>query len=129
MISSNTLGQFTGTQSYTRWSPLFHRHVLTDGAKYIADEGSAYWLMDAIASYHSKCMRDPMLRDFQVWKLNVKDGKGKLTCWRDTGPGQKPVITQRFHTDFEMEEITLWLAPTSGPDGQLLYVIYLPSEH
>ena len=44
------LDQFTGTEGYIRWSPLFRRMVLTDGAKFVADNGGAhgaYWLVDA----------------------------------------------------------------------------------
>ena len=44
------LAQFSGTDGYIRWSPLFPRMTLTDGAKFVADNGGtsgAYWLMDA----------------------------------------------------------------------------------
>ena len=33
------LAQFTGTESYHRWSPLFPRMVLTDGAMFVAENG------------------------------------------------------------------------------------------
>ncbi len=45
------LKQFIGSITYTRFSPLFPNVVLTDGAKYLADECGAYWLMDMIASH------------------------------------------------------------------------------
>ena len=53
-----------------RWSPLFRQMVLTDGAKFVADNGGAhgaYWLMDAIASHQPKALRNEMLRDIQFW--------------------------------------------------------------
>ena len=36
------LDQFTGTKGYTRWSPLFRRMVLTDGTKFVADNGGGH---------------------------------------------------------------------------------------
>ena len=42
------LAQFTGTQTYTR---ITRRHLLTDGARYLADQAECYWLMDAVASH------------------------------------------------------------------------------
>lgn len=142
------LDQFTGTESYTRWSILFRNHVLTDGAKFLADNGGehgAYWLMDAIASYHAKCMKDPMLRDMQFWTLKVnreppakpmtvgavlqhKQGGQKamavLTCERDTG---NVAFRQEIpYTDFQLDEIKLYVAPMG--DGQH-FVILLPSEY
>ena len=46
------LRQFTGTTQWHRWSKLTEL-VCTDGAKYLADEAGAYWLLDAIASHQS----------------------------------------------------------------------------
>ncbi len=41
------LSHFTGTEKYYRINP---RTVLTDGTKYLAEEGRCFWLMDAIAN-------------------------------------------------------------------------------
>ena len=101
------LGQFTGTERHHAWSFLFRKHVLTDGAKYVADKAGAYWLMDAIASYHARCVKDVMLQDFQLWQLKVTDGKGVLTCRRDSN--ERPAIRQVIeYTDFPNGEITLY---------------------
>lgn len=69
------LGQFTGTTQWTKYSCLcMHIVLLTDGVLHIAEhggenEGSAYWLIDAIASYQGE---EPLKRhDFQFWKLIV----------------------------------------------------------
>ena len=40
----NDLQNFTGTDGYTRWSPIFKNFLLTDGAKYLAEFADAYWL-------------------------------------------------------------------------------------
>ena len=36
MLNPHELRNFTGTEGYTRWSILFPRMVLTDGARYVA---------------------------------------------------------------------------------------------
>jgi hypothetical protein len=125
------LDQFTGTERYTRWSLLFGRMVLTDGAKFVAENGGgngAFWLMDAIASHQPKALKNEMLRDIQFWTLEVKEKNGRksavLTCRTDSG--EKPVITQRIEfTDFDLPKIDLWVEPLD----ENTYVILLPSEH
>lgn len=127
-LQSN-LDQFFGTEGYTRWSCLFRNHVLTDGAKFLAENGGkqgAYWLMDAIASYHSKCMKDPMLRDMQFWtlKVNREEKSAMLICERDTG---NVAFRQKIpFTDFQLPEVKLYVAPMG--DGKH-YVILLPGEY
>ena len=107
---------------YTKWSILFRNHVLTDGALEIAETHGAYWLMDAIASYHSQAMKDSKLREIQFWTLTVKGGYGTLVCRRDSG--QKAVITQQMMTDFPDGETSLWVAPQDN-----FWVIFTPSEY
>jgi hypothetical protein len=84
--------------------------VFTDGVKYLADTAEAYWLIDAIASYQSdaRLTKHPMLKYMQFWKLEVKDGKGILTCVADTG--RKPAITQEIEfTDFPLPGVEVWV--------------------
>ena len=117
------LNQFTGTQEYHRWSSLFKNHVLTDGAKYLAEKAGAYWLMDAIASYHRTCMKDEMLQGIQFWTLTVKGNKATLICERDTN---NIAITQKIpFTDFPLESIKLYCAPCN----ESTYCVMLPSEY
>jgi hypothetical protein len=105
--------------------------VLTDGAKFVADNGGAhgaYWLVDAIASYQHKLLKIEGLREIQFWTLKVteKDGRRKavLTCRTDSG--EKPTITQRIeYTDFDLPKIELWVEPLD----EETYVILLPNEH
>ena len=125
------LAQFTGTESYHRWSLLFPRMVLTDGAKFVAENGGtsgAFWLMDAIASHQPKALKNERLRDIQFWKLKVteKDGRKSavLTCRADSG--EKPAITQRIeYTDFDLPEIDIWV----GPVDERTYCLLLASEY
>lgn len=101
----NDLNQFTGTEQYHRFSSL-SKLVMTDGVKYLCDKAGSYWLMDVISSYQHKCNQDDMLREFQVWTLKVKDGKGIVTCNRDKND---TAFTQKIpYTDFPMNEIKLY---------------------
>jgi hypothetical protein len=69
------MGHFTGTTQWTRYPSLCpHIVLLTDGVTYVAEHGgenggTAYWLIDAIASYQG----EELLKrhDFQFWKLIV----------------------------------------------------------
>jgi hypothetical protein len=78
-LSEANLRQFTGSENWYQHG--INRNVLfTDGAKYIADEGGANWLLDAIAI----CQRyERRVSDeaFQVWKLKVNaDRTAALTA-------------------------------------------------
>jgi len=119
------LAYMTGTEGFTRWSPLFRKHVLSDGVKYLAEAAECYWLMDAIASYHADCMKDEMLRDIQIWTLTVHSrGQATLLCLRDT---DDIAFRQEYTaTDFPLDSIKLYCAPAG--DG-IHYVIMLPSEN
>lgn len=73
MLTAADLQRFNG--SYT-----FYRHftgmVYTEGVKYLADEGGAHWLIDAIASYQRdrKLKALPWWPEFQLWYLDVAQG-------------------------------------------------------
>ena len=122
------LDGFCGTEEYHRWSPLFRRHVLTDGVKFLCEHGGdsgAYWLADLIASYHAKAMQDAMLRDMQFWTLKVDLEKHTAIaiCERDTG---NVAFQQKIpYTDFQLAEIKLYVAPSGSGD----FVILLPNEY
>ena len=112
----HALGEFTGTVEY-------HRHFtglqFTDGVLFLAENAGAHWLVNIVASYQKRAMRDPMLREFQVWRLAVaKDRTAVVTCERDT---DDVFLKQEIeHTDFPLESVTLYVE-----NGVLL----LPSEH
>jgi hypothetical protein len=122
------LPHFYGTNGYHLFNGLFRRHVATDGAKFVADSCNAFWLLEAIASYHAECMADPMLQGIQFWKFKLNDDKesGVLTCERDT---DDVAIRQEIpYTDFPLDEIRLWVEPGCDADMNPLWVIMLPSE-
>lgn len=64
------LRQFTGTESYHRY---LMGVVLTDGARYFAEQAGAFWLMDILAT-------QPEIRKlpFAHVTLTVTDGAGDL---------------------------------------------------
>ncbi len=116
-LRESDLIQFTGTENWHRFG--INRKVLcTDGAKYIADEGGAYWLLDAIAiaQLYEKTVA---AEEFQVWVLNVNpDRTASLTC--DDGNGNIVYTQQIEFTDFPLDEIKLYFTDN---------VILLPSEY
>ena len=70
------LPHFTGTEEYhrMRYPWLRKDFLLTDGAKYLADKagligGTAYWLIDLIASHQTN--KKVAAQGFQTWKLYV----------------------------------------------------------
>ena len=73
---------FIGTVEYhPHWSGM----KLTDGVHFLAEEAEAYWLLDVIASWQPKALRDPALREFQLWELFVRtDRTATIVCSRDS---------------------------------------------
>jgi hypothetical protein len=116
-LSEADLRHFTGSENWYRHG--LNRDVLfTDGAKYVADQGGAYWLLDEIA-LAQRYQKAVAAEEFQVWTLTVKaDRTAALTCGDGNGKTvfEKPIP----FTDFPAERITLWFENST---------IYLPSEH
>lgn len=104
------LVQYIGTTNYYKHPSSGLEY--TDGVQHMAQAGEAYWLIDAIASYHRQ-------EPFQVWTLTVTGMKAVLTMVEDTG---QPVLVRQDipFTDFPLDEIVLWLI-----EG----VLILPSEY
>lgn len=116
-LDPNILSEFTGSENWYCHG-LLRKILFTDGAKYVADHGGAYWLLDEIAfAQHSTAA--VAAEEFQVWKLAVNaDESATLTC--EDG-NYNTVFTKAIdYTDFPLPQITLWFANNT---------IYLPSEH
>lgn len=116
-LNKADLRQFTGSENWYRHA--INRKVLfTDGAKYVADAGGAYWLLDEIALIqpHNKAVA---AEEFQCWKLRVRaDHTAALNC--EDGNGNTVFTKEIGFTDFPLDEITLYFANN---------VIHLPSEY
>jgi hypothetical protein len=117
-LSPADLRQFAGgTEHYYRHG-LNRNITFTDGAKYVADAGGAYWLLDLIAVSQG---RDKRLdrQPFQVWRLAVRPDDSATITVEDGN--YNVLLTQEIaFTDFPGEEIVLWYSGS---------VIYLPVEH
>jgi hypothetical protein len=116
-LDPEIMSQFTGSEHWYRFG-LVPSITCTDGAKYVADTGGAYWLLDEIA-IAQKYVKEVAAEEFQVWKLTVnEDDSGALIC--EDGNDNVVFAKAIEFTDFPKEGVTLWFANN---------VIYLPSEH
>jgi hypothetical protein len=78
--------------------------LFTDGAKYVADHASAYWLLDEIALIQPHDKRVGAVA-FQVWRLNINsDMSAELIC--EDGDDNVVYIKKIPFTDFPREGIT-----------------------
>ncbi len=116
------LRQFTGSGTFTRYSPLFPQVVLTEGAEYLADECGAYWLMDVIASHTPSVPKD---ETFTIAQLTVNPMNKAFFTLADDSPATKIYANQSIsYTDFPLDEIKLYVI-REGDE----WVILLPSEY
>ncbi len=112
------LAQFTGTEQWYRHG-LVRSVLYTDGAKYVAEHGGAYWLLDEIA-LAQRFDQDIAAEEFQLWILSVdlERRSGVLRC---TGGNGRCVREKEIaFTDFPLAEIKLYYTGN---------VILLPSEY
>jgi hypothetical protein len=116
-LTEQNLRKFTGSENWYRHG-LNRQVTFTDGAKFVADEGGAYWLLDAIA-IAQRLEKRVSVEEFQVWTLKVKeDNTASLIC---DGGNDNIVYTQHIEfTDFPLPEIKLYFVNN---------VIHLPSEY
>jgi len=115
-LTKSALQEFTGTEQWYRHS-LVPTVLYTDGARYVAQNGGAYWLLDeiAIAQAHIPAVTS---EEFQVWTLMVNDEQSAtLTC--EDGNKQTVFTKPIPFTDFPLDKITFWYCNR---------VILLPSE-
>ena len=111
------LAQFTGSEHWYR-HPLNRRMLFTDGAKHVADAGSAYWLLDeiALAQVHVPAVRG---EGFQLWRLTVRpDRSAVLDC--GDGNGNSVYSKAIGFTDFPLVAIELYVTDST---------VLLPSEY
>jgi hypothetical protein len=114
-LKASDLANFTGIE-YRHRHGLVRHITYTEGVKYMADHGGAYWLIDKIATLQL----EPKIKkeEFQFWKLKVKDNSATLTC--DDG-NENIVYSEHIEfTDFPLEEIRFYCTDN---------VILLPSEY
>lgn len=118
-LTQAELDAFTGTENIYQHS--FGKIHYTDGIKYLATEGQAFWLIDAIASHQTRQLLSQQdLEEFQLWQLTVSEDKSAvLTCKSDSDT--EPVVRQEVpYTDFPLNSTKLYLVDK---------VLMLPSEY
>jgi len=116
-LTAGDLSQFTGSETWYRHG-LVRNILFTDGAKFVADRGGAYWLIDEIALAQrgvKRVAREP----FQLWKLTVKpDHTAMLIC--ENGDCQTVYSKTIEYTDFPLAEVVFYFTVNT---------ILLPSEY
>jgi hypothetical protein len=113
-LTTDELRQFTGTECWHRHG-LARNLLYTDGVKFMAERGGAYWLIDVVASVqHTPKVRG---EEFQLWTLKVAKGRGVVTC--DDGNGKIIYRQDIPSTDFPLPEMQLYFEDN---------VLMLPSE-
>jgi hypothetical protein len=123
-LKESDLDGFSGTEYWHRWSALYPRFLLTDGAKHVADAGEAYWLMDLIASHQRAILRKGDQGLFQVWNIKVAPNKFcTITC--DDGNGNILATQDVPYTDFPLPELKLYAISDDGSNLTIL----LPGEY
>lgn len=112
------LAQFHGTEGYTRYMTL----LLTDGMKYLAEQGECWWLMDVVASYQHQLVKEKI--HFQLWQIKKnEDNSCKVTCREDTG--EKPVVEQEIeYTDFPLDEYEFYVVVDGNGSVAMLKTEY-----
>lgn len=113
-LRQEDLRQFTGTEQWYQHL-LFRKYLYTDGMRYVAEQGSAYWLIDKIFIEQL----DNIKQEFQVWILSVSDDMSAvLKCHDGNYNWQHEEIIP--YTDFPLKEISLYFTDN---------VLLLPSEY
>jgi len=117
-LSEADLRQFAGGTEHYYQHRLCSRIMFTDGARYVAKEGRATWLLNLIAlsqDFEKRLRRQP----FQVWKLTVNPDQTGIINVED-GNYNHLLTIKLDYTDFPAPEVILWFSNN---------VIYLPAEH
>lgn len=117
-LSAQALGMFTGTQKWFRHS-MVRRITYTEGAKYVADQAGAYWLLDEIA-FAQIANKEVAHEGFQVWKLAVDQEAHTAMLTVEDGNDNEVYQKKIDFTDFPEDKIELWFTND---------VIMLPSEY
>ncbi|MGI8427621.1 MAG: DUF6876 family protein [Actinomycetota bacterium] len=115
------LDQYRCTDNYWRhMGPL----VLTDGAKFLADQAGCYWLYDIVFSVLPKLRGE----GFAAVKLTVDLAKKKGVVVIEDGNDRRLYRQVIKFTDFPLAAITLFLED-SEVGGKPAKVLMLPSEY
>ena len=120
MKTAINVSHFTGTEKFTRWSPLTD-DVLTDGALYLAEEAGAFWLFDKISSLIPTLTNSSLI--VSTLTVDMVMSKAQLTMT----DGNENVLHEETisFTDFPLDSIVIW----SVHNGFGGHSHMLPSEY
>jgi len=121
-LDRDDLAKFDNTERLHEFSTLTPNVLLTDGAKYVADHGGAYWLMDIIAQ-NQMLNEDYLVESFQHWTLTVDNAfLGKVEC----EDGNNNIIFRKYieYTAFPLRSIDLYAIHVKPR-----IIIMLPGEY
>ncbi len=76
--------------------------VYSAGVKFLAERCGLFWLIDLIAAWQWRALRDPDLAVFQVWEFRPIGTRRVLLCMRDSESlvFALPVATHRSPLDY-----------------------------
>jgi hypothetical protein len=121
------ISQANGTLHWHKFNMLFYRHLASDGAKMIADQCGAYWLLESIASHYVRKVL--AVEPFAVWTLDAIDGEGAVALVADDGNGRQLVRQEIPYSDFPRDLLPLRLyCENSGLLNGRARCIMLPEE-
>ena len=106
-LKQSDLDNFYGSETFF-YLPIFRKFVYTEGVKYIAEKGGAYWLLEKIFACQS-CVAKLSSEPFTTWTLTKNTvGEGaRLVC---TDGNEKELYAENLiFTDFPLQSLTLWL--------------------
>jgi hypothetical protein len=110
------------TMNSPRHDHWTQRIFITCGVKWMATHGSAWWLIDLVASY----TEDPRLQgeEFQHWRLVVDTEARTGTVTVDDGNDDEPIIKLSIeYCDYPEAECELYLV------GPAPFTLMLPCEY
>jgi hypothetical protein len=133
------LASFSGSTQWYRHGGFWrHEILLTEGVMHLAEHGgrnngTAFWLIDAIASYQGEKVLAH--HPFQVWTLIVTETEGQSRCAKlncTNGNNEKPIVEQEIeYTDSLLDEVQLYASvePVDETGKKKRVIILLPSEY
>ena len=92
--------------------------VYTAGVKFLAERCGLFWLIDVIAAWQWRALRDADLAIFQLWELRLSGTRRVVACMRDSES-----VAFRFpvakHHDSVLDSVSVYVQ---------FGVLMLPSE-
>ena len=120
----NALAEYSGSETFTRVSPLYPNFVATEGVVFLAENAGCFWLLDMIASHLPSVLAASETFAVVLLVLDV-EGSGAVFKLVDDVPAGVVYVEQVIeYTDFPLSQIKLYIAT----DGEY-WTVMLPGEY